>query len=484
MAKEWKPYPKQEQALLRTEFEVLYGGARGGGKTETGLVWIIIPAKNKKYRGLVIRKNAEDLCDWIDRAKKLWAGRGKWVGDPPEFRFATGAVIRTGHLKDEQAYTKYVGHEYHRILIEELTLIPRESDYLSLISSCRSTCPDLTPQVFLTTNPGGPGHQWVKRRFIDVAPWYTPYKDPISGHDRIFIHATIDDNPAWQENDPRYITFLETLPEPLKQAWRFGSWDIIAGAAFPEISRDVHMVQSMHPPAQLIDIFDFDKMTPKGEVPIFRSLDWGYARPFSVGWYFCDYEGRIYRYRELYGCKAPDEGVKMPAREVARMIRDIEEQHDEKIILAVADSSIWDKPGNQNETAEKLPSIAETMAEEGIYFDRELSILVKRSRLQGKHQFHERLRIREDGLPSFFVFDTCVHWWRTVPVLAVSPLNIEDVDTDLEDHAYDETRYMLSARPFTAEQIKPAITPEMFGYYQRDIMRYHRVKNAYLRYWR
>jgi hypothetical protein len=189
---------------------------------------------------------------------------------------------------------------------------------------------------------------------------------------------------------------------------------------------------------------------------VFRALDWGYAKPFSVGWYFTDYDNRLYRFHELYGYSAPNQGIRMPAREVARRIKAYEEENNLHPIFCVADASIWDRPSNQNELAEKLPSIAETMAEERVYFDREVSIMAKKSRLQGKHQFHERLRIDDDGLPSFFVFDTCVHFWRTVPVLPIDPLDPEDVDTDSEDHVYDEVRYLLSARPLRSTRpIKP-----------------------------
>ena len=168
---EWRPHPgKQEEALRRNEFEVLYGGQRGGGKTDAGLVWLTEYIQHPRYRALVIRKNSEDLSDWIDRAAYLYQRYGaRPTGKPATITFPSGAKIRTGHLKDDLAYTKYQGHEYQRILIEELTQIPDETRYLQLISSCRTSIPELIPQIFCTTNPGGLGHAWVKARFIDVA---------------------------------------------------------------------------------------------------------------------------------------------------------------------------------------------------------------------------------------------------------------------------------------------------------------------------
>ncbi|GAG28717.1 unnamed protein product, partial [marine sediment metagenome] len=136
----WKPFPKQEIALLSPAFETLFGGSRGPGKTDAGLVWMTYDTDNPFYRGLVIRKNADDLSDWVDRAVRFYTPMGARIAyRPAVITFPKGAVIRTGHLKDDQAYTKYVGHEYHRILIEEATQIPDEVRYLQLIASCRST---------------------------------------------------------------------------------------------------------------------------------------------------------------------------------------------------------------------------------------------------------------------------------------------------------------------------------------------------------
>src|SRR3990167_2214441 len=234
LSAEWHPYPKQEEALKRAEYEILYGGARGGGKTDTGLVWLIgesfEPNKplllHPRYRALVIRKNAEDLSDWIDRAYRFFSGFGVDIAyKPAVLRFPSGAVIRCGHLKDDQSYTKYMGQEFPRILVEELTQIPFEKRYLQLIASCRSTIPEIPPQIFATTNPGGLGHGWVKRRFVDPAPAGIRFVDKNIGRSRIFIPATVDDNPTLVKSDPKYISMLEGLKETdvdLWKAWRLG----------------------------------------------------------------------------------------------------------------------------------------------------------------------------------------------------------------------------------------------------------------------
>ena len=223
---EWIPSEKQEKALTATAFEVLYGGARGGGKTDAGIAWLLYPIENPKYRALVIRKNYTDLMDWYDRAEAIYCrppfnavARGR-----EEFEFPSGAKIKLGHLQDSKSYTKYQGHEYQRMLIEELTQIPTEELYLKLIASCRSTI-GVKPQVFCTCNPGEVGHAWVKRRFVSPSTPMTQFVDPISGRTRIYISATVDDNPHLLKKDPDYVNFLNSLPTDLKGWWRYGSWE-------------------------------------------------------------------------------------------------------------------------------------------------------------------------------------------------------------------------------------------------------------------
>lgn len=232
----WRPHPKQELALRQTAKEILYGGARGGGKSAAGMAWLLYPIVEPKYRGLVIRKHSEDLKDWIDRARSMYSGTGAvFTGQPVVIEFPSGAKIHTGHLKDENAYEKYQGQEYQRILIEELTQIPSEDRYEKLIMSCRSTVPGLEARIFATTNPGGPGTTWVKKRFVDIT---TPGKKYISdtGLTRIFIQATVDDNPTLLENDPDYVKMLDNLAGALKKAWRYGDWNIddVQGAYYQE----------------------------------------------------------------------------------------------------------------------------------------------------------------------------------------------------------------------------------------------------------
>jgi len=234
-----RPSPKQEQALIRTDFEIGFGGARGGGKTFAGILWLLYDIGNPALRALVIRRNADDMRDWIDRADQVYSDFGaKKAGNPPEFIFPSGAIIRTGHLRDANAYTKYVGHEYQKMLVEELNLIPTEENYLKLISSCRSTVPGLKPQVFSTFNPSDVGFYWIKRRFGIHGTPREPVitKDPRTGLTRIFIPSRLEDN-KFLSVDPTYRAFLDGLPDGLREAWRDGSWDE------PQISGGIYTLE-------------------------------------------------------------------------------------------------------------------------------------------------------------------------------------------------------------------------------------------------
>jgi len=227
----WQPNKGRQTIALQVSpndyFEIGFGGRRGGGKTAGGIGWLLYDKDNSLLRALIIRRNAEDLKDWIDRASRIYEPLGAIKkGSPVEFYWPSGAIFRTGHLRDAGSYSKYVGHEYQRMLIEELNLIPTEENYLKLISSCRSTIPELPPQVFSTFNPSDVGFDWIKKRFRLAGMPEDPIKtiDERTGLKRIFIPSGIKDNP-YLDKDPQYNAFLNGLPDGLREAWRDGSWD-------------------------------------------------------------------------------------------------------------------------------------------------------------------------------------------------------------------------------------------------------------------
>lgn len=223
---EWKPNSRNQELALSCPYtEIGVGGGRGGGKSEVGLAWLTHDHDVPQLRQLVVRKNYEDMRDWIDRATQFFKPLGA-VYQNAEFRWANGGIMRVGHFKDDKSFQKYVGQEYDRILIEELNLIPREENYLKLLGSLRSTTPDLQEQIMSNFNPSDEGYYWIKKRFglhgIPQDPVVT--QDERTGLMRAFIPLRVRDNPVLAVNKT-YMAFLEGLPDGLREAWKDGNWD-------------------------------------------------------------------------------------------------------------------------------------------------------------------------------------------------------------------------------------------------------------------
>lgn len=430
----WKPNSgPQEEALRRAEFEVLYGGARGGGKTDAGLVWLTEHIKNPRFRALVIRKNADDLSDWVDRANRMYQLLGAKSGyKPTVIKFPSGAIIRTGHLKDDNAYTKYQGHEYQAMLIEEVTQIPSEKRYLQLLGSCRSTVDGIRPQIFLTTNPDGVGHGWVKARFIDPMPPNTPYKYSHIMPDgtkltrsRVFIPAKLEDNPALLEKDPEYVVTLEMIKHTdpdLYEAWRNGNWDIFAGQYFKEFRREKHVIKQFTPNYK------------NKEITFMGGLDWGRANPFAflaslimkVRWRDIDFY-RVITFDETYGTdKRPEEWSQIIKKKIPL----------ESLSWVQCDGQIFD-PLNDNSV-----SIAEQFGNDENHW-RVVMQRASKDRIGGWEYMHKWLSLAPDGLPYWLITDNCINLIRTLPELVHDENIKEDVNSEGEDHAPDAARYML-----------------------------------------
>ena len=307
----WQPQAKQKLALVSDADEILYGGARGGGKTDAGQAWLLYDKDNPTYRALVIRRNAEDLKDWVDRAGRMYLPTKTVItGNPAEIKWPSGAIARTGHLKDENAYTKYQGHEYQKMLIEELSHIPREKDYLKLIASCRSTVDGIKPQIFCTTNPDDPGLEWIKERWEipdepDFEKIYTCYKEVpiidekgqtvIKKRKLVFIPAKIEDNPILITKDPNYIIFLESLKtaDPdLYEAWRKGSWKGYGaeGAYYR------HLLSRAEIDNRIVNYL-FDPL-----LPVYTWCDLGISDSFTIGYFQVSMnQWRVIDYDEFEG---------------------------------------------------------------------------------------------------------------------------------------------------------------------------------------
>ena len=425
MQTEWHPHPKQTIALERTEFEVLFGGARGGGKTDAGLVWLTEYVDHPRFRALVIRKNADDLADWIDRATRMYRLLGADIAYRPAIiRFPKGAIIRTGHLKDEQSYGKYLGQEFQRMVIEELTQLPNEKRYLQLIASCRSTNKDLIPQIFATTNPGGQGHLWVKQRFVDPSPPMTPFKK--DGRTRIYIPATVDDNPTLIDNDPDYVKGLDALKETdeeLWKAWRLGDWDTFAGQFFKNFDRRIHIIFH-HKPTK--DGF------------LIASLDWGRVDNFAFyvhHVYPVNHDGqmfyRITTFIEVYG------NEKYP-KEWAEIIKGRLDGHSltlNNLSRIMADDQIFQKTATD---------VGKTIAHLFYEYDENYQRLLQaasKHREAGWEIMQNWLSMAPDGRPYWQITENCINLIRTLPAAIHDENKVEDIDQSGEDDALDSVRY-------------------------------------------
>ena len=357
------------------------------------------------------------------------------------------------HTKDK---LKYQGQAYDFIAFDELTHFTWE-EYSYLFSRNRPNGPGTRVYMRATANPGGIGHGWVKERFITAAKPMQTITEPItwidlkgeehkSEHKRIFVPSSVFDNPALLQNDPEYVQRLASMPEADKRALLYGDWDSFSGQVFTEWRNDRdHYADRKH--THVIEPFPVPQ-----EWAIWCGLDWGYSRPFSVGWYAVDHERRIYRIRELYGCTGePNVGVKWEPSEVARKIKEIEKEDPNLMgrrIQRVGDPAIWGSDGTE--------SIGALMERERVYFEKG-----DHARIDGKMQMHHRLAFDDDGYAMFYVFNTCKHFIRTVPNLVYDETNVEDIDTDGEDHIYDECRYVLMKNPI-APRIKAAAKPKPY----------------------
>ncbi|MBA95791.1 MAG: hypothetical protein CMP21_08765 [Rickettsiales bacterium] len=403
--------------------------ARGGGKTDAGIVWLLKGVNDPNYIGLCIRRNYSDLRNWLDRAKQLFT-TATCTGNPAVFKFPSGAKIYTGHLSQADSYTQFQGWEIHRLLIEELGQIPSEDAYLKLISSVRSTS-DVKPQIFLTCNPGGSGHQWIKKRFkINVKKSNVAFKDDISGRKRIYIPATIDDNPTLKNLDPDYVKFLDALPEPMRSAWRNGDWDVFAGQYFKEFDPRIHCISE-----------DKAKTMGYGEEHNNRyiGIDWGYSAPFGAVWIEVTPDNRVFCYRELYGReKHPMEWAEL-----------INKMTTEEITMSLGDPSMWTRnPMSWNNPSTQMysdRSIANALIGD---ISRPLVPNLQpanNDRVNGWRNIAQLMHYSNKVKPNFYIINgTCPNLTRTIPDMICDEKRPEDIDTTLEDHICDALRYALT----------------------------------------
>lgn len=438
----WLPQPGPQLKAIEADWcdELFFGGARGGGKSDFLLGDYLDDIDlGDKWRGIVFRKTYNELEELQIRARELFpAYGGEYKSNASAshpftncWYFPGGATLKMRYLEHERDADGYQGHQYTWIGFDELTNHATPYGYNKLKACLRNPW-GIHGRIRASGNPGGKGHIWVKARFIDQMPPYTPFDDPETGLTRMFIPSKVTDNRYLRDNK-QYISLLKSSGSvELVKAWLDGDWDVVAGAFFDCWDRAKHVIKPFTIPK------DWQR---------FRSFDWGSSRPFSVGWWAIsdgttDHpRGAIIRYREWYGASEPNVGLKLTAEAVAQGI--VKRTGSDSIAYSVADPSCWKVDGG--------PSIAERMLKEGVLWRR-----ADNQRINGWDQMRGRF-VGMDGQPMIYTFDTCIDSVRTIPLLQHDETHPEDIDTDMEDHAADDWRYACMSRPWIKPVEKPVV---------------------------
>lgn len=438
-----EPNPKQKLFFEAEARYIAYGGARAGGKSWAMRVkFVLLCLFYPGIQCLLLRRTLPELTEnHVNPLLILLKGIARYNKQEKVFTFPNGSRLKLGYCANEQDVLQYQGQAYDVIGMEEATMFT-EFQFNCLRESNRSSglCKaPFSPRMYLTMNPGGVGHHWVKRLFIDRA-----YKGKERPEDYVFIPAKVYDNKAFMERDPDYVAQLESLPEKRRRMMLHGDWTSVEGAFFEEFVNDpnhykdrlfTHVIAPFEPPK---------------DWKIYRSFDFGYHRPFSTGYWAVDPEGVIYRIHEWYGCTQTDnEGLRMQPHELFRKMAEMEKTHPwlkGKKITGIADPSIWDQSRGE--------SVAETAARYGIYFTPG-----DNKRVPGWMMCHYYMAFDEFGQSMMYVFSNCKAFIRTIPALQYDENKVEDLDTDAEDHVADEFRYFVMSRP-----IKPRVTTKPDDY--------------------
>lgn len=454
------------QALLLScpAREIFFGGARGGGKTDAVLgEWAMHAAMYGEHaRGLMVRRSRTELVETIERSKQIYGKLGATFNESKSFwRFPNGAVLRFGYLERDSDADQFQGWSLTRLYIEEVGTFPSERAILKLMATLRSGH-GVPVKMIATGNPGGAGQNWVKARWINPAPqgnkiMQRSYRNPFTGAevtwDWVFIPSKVTDNRYLGDD---YVAQLQQVGSPqLVRAWLAGDWDAVEGAFFAEWDEARHVVS-----AGLVDLAVLDGV-------FFRSIDIGFASPFSVG-YWCHLNsdldlsqrpdrrrfaadrrgyrgllprGCLLRIGEWYGASRPNVGIRLPANTLARGILKRDPVPFEKFSYTVVDPSAFREDGG--------PSVGERMGREGLICrpadNKRLGHL---GAFGGWDVMRQRLVGTQEGAPMIACLDTCEDSIRTIPTLQHDPDKAEDLDTEQEDHAADDWRYACMSRPW------------------------------------
>lgn len=440
--------PKQRQLVKTVEKTpiVFYGGAKGGGKSKgLQLLMLLRRFQYPKSTGAIFRKTYPELE--ANHIRPLFQSfptlRAYYQESKKLLTLPNGSELQFCHCKNEADIALYQGREFHDLAIDEAGQWT-EAMFRTLLGSNRSSNHDIKPRCILTGNPGGIGHGWLKRIFIEKR-----FNERERPDDYAFIQALVDDNAALMDNDPDYVRRLESEPnEALRKAYRFGDWNIFAGQFFQEISKDVHFI---------------DPFTIPPHWNRFGAYDYGFNHPAAFGWFANDEDGNTYLYRELI---AANVRVDLFAKRLL--------DHEDTGLLypIVAGHDCWTQKSVLRDDA-LPPTIAEQFSSHAIFLKKAVI-----DRVQGAAQIRDYLawQKRPTGKPRFYIFNTCPISFDCLTRMIHDPDRVEDVlkvdategDPMSGDDAYDMIRYGLMSRPSITDKIKPNYPIGSPGWYNQQ----------------
>ena len=449
------PNPKQKIFLEDHHRHVGFGGARGGGKSwAVRAKAILLCLKHGGIKVMIVRKTYPELiANHVKPLKQmLYCGTDNAVASyndaKKEIHFPNGSEILFRYCNSEKDVDRYQGTEVDVLFIDEATQFTEE--VLKKLCACVRGVNAYPKRVYYTCNPGGAGHGYIKRIFID-----RKYEVGENPDDYNFTQSLVTDNVALQKADPEYVKMLESLPQKIREAWLNGRWDSFEGSFFGDFRTSPDPQKCMESGITVDEALAQRRWThvikpfdiPRGW-KIYRSYDFGYGKPASCGYWAVDYDDRAYRILELYFCTGqPNEGLRLSPGEQFDRIKDFESGHPwlkGKRIQGVADPAIWE--GSHG------ISVAEEADKRGIWF-----VPGQHERINGWMQVHERFKFDEEGYPMMYIFENCKDTIRTLPLMMYDEHKTEDLDTSLEDHIADEMRYFCMMRPLAPQKAKDTV---------------------------
>ena len=396
-----------------------FGGARGGGKSYVlRMKFVLLCFNYQNFRALLLRRTMGELREnHIIPLRELLFGICTYNVTENVFIFPNGSRLKLGYCDKEADVLQYRGQEYDAIGMEEATHFT-EYQQMMLVTCNRNAKSYYKPKMYYTANPGGVGHHWYKRLFVDRL--YTEKENP---NEYLFIQSNVYDNKVLMAASPEYVKSLEALPEKQRKIHLLGDWNVLEGQYFEEFSQAKHVIEPFEIPDTWLR---------------FRSIDWGYNDPCAIYWHTVQPgSGRVFTYRESYF----NQTVATQAAKLTIENSILPDGTAEQIRYTVASPDMWQNRG-QGVSSETIASLWNE-----VFGPENPLIKAKNERIQGWHRMHEWLSLAPDKKPFWQIFNTCTELIRTLPALIHDEHRVEDVSSKAEDHGPESCRYGFMSRP-------------------------------------